>query len=267
MTVIAFAGDWHGNIPWARKKILEVAENGVRTLHHAGDFGIWPGPSGKRFLSLVESQCAHHGVQLTVTPGNHEDWARLDQIWANNPKRRDAAGNLLPIPLTDHLTVLPRGWRWEEEGRSFVSLGGAPSVDFEDRVEGGDWWPSEAITQADVERCIAGGNADVMITHDAPDTPYQVPAVASICAYNPLGFSQTALAYAAAGRELMNAAYLGVAPKLLVHGHYHVADESAWTLPGRTYESRIWSLAADRQAGNIRYLDLETLTDPSWAPS
>jgi hypothetical protein len=46
-----------------------------------------------------------------------------------------------------------------------------------------------------------------------------------------------------------------------------VADEAAWTLPGRSYDSRIWSLAADRQAGNIRYLDLETLTDPSWAPS
>ncbi|MFT4011382.1 MAG: hypothetical protein QM655_15205, partial [Nocardioidaceae bacterium] len=54
-------------------------------------------------------------------------------------------------------------------------------------------------------------------------------------------------------------AFLGVAPRLFAHGHYHLTDQTTTTLPGRDYDTRIWSLNCDGVAGNLRYLDLATL--------
>jgi hypothetical protein len=87
---------------------------------------------------------------------------------------------------------LPRGARFTVVGRSFVSLGGAPSIDFETRVPGGDWWPTEMITYEDVAHVVAGGTADVMLTHDAPDAPWQTPAVHAVCSGNPGGWPKMA---------------------------------------------------------------------------
>ena len=55
---------------------------------------------------------------------------------------------------------------------------------------------------------------------------------------------------------------VGVKPLVLVHGHFHVAGETAVRLPGSAHETTIWSLAANQDPGNIRLLDLDTLTDP-----
>lgn len=260
MTVIGLAGDWHGNHAWAAARIMSMGERGIDTVLHVGDFGIWPGRSGKKYLLDIEAVCARSGVHLWVTPGNHEDWGRLCGLW-EHPRHSDGDGRSLPLDLTDHVTVLPRGHRWELAGRSFVSLGGAPSVDYAFRRQGESWWTEEGIGPADVERTVAGGYADVMIAHDAPDSPYQVPEVAAIVGGNPWGWPAQALEYAAAGRRLMAEAFLGVAPRLFVHGHYHVSGQASFRLPGRDYETRIWSLADDGGAGNVRLLDLETLHD------
>ncbi|MDN5856267.1 MAG: metallophosphoesterase [Actinomycetia bacterium] len=264
MTVLGLAGDWHGNYAWAAARVMSMGERGVRTVLHVGDFGIWPGRFGKKFLLDMEAVCARYGVHLWVTPGNHEDWGRLCKLWENDT-RIDAQGRLLPVDLSDHIRVLPRGHRWEIDGRSFVSLGGAPSVDYlaPFRKQGETWWAEETVTATDVERTVSGGYADVMIAHDAPDAPYQVAEVAGIVAGNPVGWADEALAYAAVGRRRMHEAFLGVAPRLFVHGHYHVAGQASFRLPGCAYETRIWSLAMDGTAGNVRLLDLETLRDPS----
>lgn len=257
MSVVALAGDWHGNLPWARARITDVAERGVALILHLGDFGIWPGNSGKKYLYQLEKVCAEFGVGIWVTPGNHEDWGRLTLRWAN-PKQ---AGR--PLHLTEHIAVLPRGYRFELEGRSFVSLGGAPSVDLANRSQGTDWWPEEMITEDDVANVIKGGYADVMLAHDAPLAPYEVPRVAYVRTHNEWGWPDRALAYARVGAERMHEAFLGVGPRLFAHGHYHVNGEATIQLPGRDHETRIWSLNCDGIGGNIRYLDLATLADPS----
>ena len=145
-------------------------------------------------------------------------------------------------------------------GRSFVSLGGAPSVDLHTRVEGRDWWPQEQMTQVDVDHTIAGGYADVMVTHDAPGPPWATRPVETILATNPMGWPNHALEYARIGRERVTEAFLGVKPRLLVHGHYHCSGELTMRLPGTEYETTVWSLDMQGQAGNIRLLDLDTLT-------
>ena len=55
---------------------------------------------------------------------------------------------------------------------------------------------------------------------------------------------------------------VGVQPLLLAHGHFHVAGQAAVRLQGAAHETVIWSLAANQDPGNVRLLDLETLTDP-----
>lgn len=166
-----------------------------------------------------------------------------------------------PSPLTPNIVVLPRGYRFELEGRSFVSLGGAPSVDLANRTQGKNWWPEEMITPEAVEAVIAGGYADVMLAHDAALAPYQLDQVAHVRAHNDWGWPDRALAYARVRAERMHDAFLGVAPRLFAHGHYHVAGEATFALPGRDYDTRIWSLNFDGADGNVRYLDLGTLAD------
>lgn len=261
MTVVAFAGDWHGDRVWANARLQSLGERGVSVVMHVGDFGIWPGTSGKAYLRTVEAVCEKFGIALLVVPGNHEDWGRLTNLW-ENPKRRTADGlSLLPVSLSEHITVLPRGWRWEMGGRSFVALGGAPSVDLHSRTLGRDWWPEEQTTQADVDLTVAGGYADVMLTHDAPGPPWATPPVEEILSSNPMSWPDSALEYARVGRERVTEAFLGVRPRLLVHGHYHCSGQATMRLPGADYETTVWSLNMQGQGGNIRLVDLGTLSD------
>lgn len=257
---VTFAGDWHGDAMWANARLQSLGEQRVQTVIHVGDFGIWPGSPGKRFLRQVDAVCKRYGIAMLVVPGNHEDWGRLTALWSNS-KNQGAAGEPLPLTLTEHITVLPRGHRWRMGGRSFVALGGAPSVDFGDRVQGRDWWPEEQMSATDVARTVAVGYADVMVTHDSPGPPWCTPRVEAILASNPQGWPAAALDYARVGRERVTEAVLGVRPRLLVHGHFHVSDEVTVRLPGATHDTEIWSLGMNKGEGNVRTLDLDSLTD------
>jgi hypothetical protein len=260
MVEVVFAGDWHGNLPWATSRIQSVGASGVTTILHVGDFGLWPGNSGRRYLQIVEKTCARAGVELLVTPGNHEDWARLTALWAN-PRRRDPeTGAPLPLQLTDHIRVLPRGHRFTIGGTSFLSFGGAASVDRHLRTEGVDWWPEEMPSEADVDYAIAGGPVDVLVAHDSPEAEWCVPAVRETLARNPLGWPQTSLTWAAVSRERVNRVFETVRPRLLVHGHHHVWGTRTVRLHGSAHSTQVVSLAADGGSGNVWRLDLDDLT-------
>jgi hypothetical protein len=261
VTVLGVAGDWHGNLMWARARLADLGRQGITTLLHVGDFGVWPGPSGKRYLLGVEEAAASSRVEVLVTPGNHEDWGRLTDLWSN-PRNRTENGVTRPLRLTEHVTVLPRGYRWTMDGRSFASLGGAASVDRRSRTEGVDWWPSEAITDGHVERVVHDGPADVLLTHESPDPPWATPKVTQILDRNPMGWPEDALAYSRDSRRRVTKALLALRPHLLVHGHMHAADESCVKLPGARHETRVWSLGCDGEPGNIRLLDAQTLSEP-----
>lgn len=259
-TVVAFAGDWHGDGLWAIGRVMSAAEHGIKVIFHVGDFGLWPGPYGKRFLMQVEKACARYGVTIMVTPGNHEDWDRIDEKKAKD--KGDGWGEVKH--LTDHIKVHPRGHRFtmttpSGNVRTFVSLGGAPSIDFETRTEGRDWWPSEMISKEDVDKVVKDGYADVMIAHDSPDVPYAVGAVAQILASNPQGWSQKGLSYAAMGRARMHRAYEGVKPLWFFHGHYHAPGLNKVSREGVLPERWVASLDMQRKGMNVATLDLDTL--------
>lgn len=238
---IAAFGDWHGDGEWGAKAVEMVAQQtGARLMLHVGDFGVWPGPKGEAYLTQISEALVRNDAAMLVTPGNHEDWDRLSQFWLGKPRQ--------PLVLAERLVILPRGFRFHVGAWQIASLGGAPSVDFEFREPGVSWWPHEQVTAADVDRLIADGPVDILVTHDAPDGGTK--AVDAVLRSNPFGFSERALAYAAEGRELMNRARDGVRPKLQLHGHYHVSDDTG---PG---PGRIIALDCERRVGNLVLVDL-----------
>jgi hypothetical protein len=246
-TSVVVAGDWHGNVTWAQQTFpfLRRAVPGVRTVLHLGDFGYWPERPGHGFEETVSYWARAAGVErVLVTPGNHEWWSDLDKKFTAAPGRM--------VQLADRVFMMPRNFRFTLAGRQFTSLGGAASLDRADRVPLKEWWPSEVLTEADVAAAIAGGRTDVMLTHEAVDGG---PAlIEQVIRSNPLGWDDYALAYSALSRDRVTRAYNALRPLVLAHGHLHLRAE-------RTLEDgrRIYSLAADGDAGNLAVLNLSRL--------
>lgn len=261
--MIGLIGDLEGEQAAATDCLRLLGERGdVHVAYQLGDLRFGYGPDPEGYLDTIESLCAEYGIELLSITGNHENWDLLDSMWAQ-PRWQHADRTLRPIAVRDHITMLPRGFRWALGGRSFVALGSAPSVNRGLLTEGVDWWPTEVLREEHVQATIAGGHAEVMLTHDSPDRPYCTAPVADILASNPMGWPDDALTYARGGVEKLTRAVLGVRPRLLAHGHFHVAGEADVRLPGADHATTIWSLAARRDPGNVRVLDLDTLTDPS----
>lgn len=247
---VGVAGDWHGDTRFAMHALKRFSQNRIRTVLHVGDFGLWPGESGAKYLRKVDRTLADLSQTLLVTEGNHEWFDKLDRIEpsADGLKR-----------LTPRIIFFPRGYRWTWAGWKFLSLGGAPSVDFDKRKRGVSWWPQEAITMGDVYRVREGveaqGTVDVMITHDAPKG---VAAIDAEINGNPFGFSEKGLQYAAEGRELLHAAWEMAQPQLLFHGHYHLPVDEV--VAGEGFSSRIVGLDREYKHGNLATLALDDLT-------
>lgn len=246
--VVAFAGDWHGQIAGIEEKLVRLADAGVTRVLHVGDFAIWPDRGGRVFLDRVDALADAADIRIAVTPGNHEDWDFLTKAFA-------AAGEGNPALIRPNIAALPRGFRWTHQQRNFVSLGGAASIDYQLRRVNHDWWVDEVPTEADVERVSLGGFAEIMVLHDSPD-----PGTASVNMIREYrsGWPADARRYARAGARRITEAWQAVQPTLTVHGHFHVRGEI--TLPTG---QRIVSLAEETTAGNVLLLNLHTL-ETTW---
>lgn len=246
-TQVAVAGDWHGNINWVQKAIpaLARAVPGTQTILHAGDFWMHRSIKGRTYLDAIDFWCKRSGItRILVTPGNHEDWDYLDDEFAAMPG--------IPVPLSPYVSVLARGFRFTLAGTSFLSFGGAASVDYSRRRVGHDWFLTEAPTDADVAAAIAGGPVDVLLTHDTVNGG--TAATESLLRTNPMGWPAEALVYSAESRNRVTEVWDAVGARLLLHGHMHVADRI--TLPD---DRRVISLQRDEHDKNIGLLNLQTL--------
>ncbi len=246
---VAIAGDWHANTSWATRCLRHLHSLGVREVFQLGDFGIWPGQKGADYLDALQEVLDELGLRVVVTPGNHEDYHQIAQLSLENQDDQEAHAGFEALGAVmwarGRIALLPRGHRFTRSGWSFVSLGGAPSVDFEHRITGQSWWIEEMITDDDVATVVAGGPADVMLTHDAPEPWYGTDMVAKIIK-TPLGRSAEVLAYAAEGRRRLDAAFQAVRPRVLVHGHYHVKDSTRVQIEGCDHETLVVATECDQ---------------------
>lgn len=237
---VAVCGDWHGNASWARTvaRVLHSLAPDVTTVLHLGDWCMTPAATDDIFAETSVTR-------FYVTAGNHDDWGQITPLLDQHPG--DA------VRVSKLVWLLPRPARLSIGGRRVLSLGGAASVDRESRREGHTWWPDEVITEQHVQAAIAGGPADLMLTHESPaGTP--VRRVREILRTNPWGFPDTPRQESALSRGRVSDVWDAVRPELLIHGHMHAPGG------GRTQDGRrVASLGRDGQEGNLAILDMQTL--------
>ena len=243
-TLIGVAGDWHGNTRWAESAVRAFAELDVRTILHLGDFGVWPGESGERYLGALRRALEEHDQTIYVTLGNHEDYTQVHAL------PEDENGLKW---IRHNIAIFPRPFRFELGLHTVLSLGGAPSVDREFRKPYRSWWPEEIITEEMVEEAVAGGHADIMLAHDAPNGGTR--AVEQILSSGG-GWSRDSLAYAAAGRALIDRVVYEIEPDMYLHGHYHIRD-SGYLRYGNSGRGEIHSFDCDGTAGNLGVIHLD----------
>lgn len=237
---VAVVGDVHGNFRWLDivARSLSALAPGVTTMLQLGDW--WMDPD------TTDEALDGTGVErIYVTLGNHEPWNQITPLFVEHPG--------CAIRVSDITWLLPRPARLTVGGRQVLSLGGAVSVDKKWRREGTDWWPDEEITDQHVAEAIAGGHADLMLTHESPAlTP--VRAVREVLRTNPLEFPDDVRADSAVSRSRVTEVWDTVRPELLIHGHMHMPGG------GRTDDGRrVASLGQDGQQGNLGFLDMRTL--------
>jgi hypothetical protein len=237
---ILVAGDWHGNARWAVHVIREAAAllegEEQRIILHLGDFGIWPGLDGTLYLNCVIGACLAHDVRILFVDGNHEDFTRIEDF-----RIRD--GQLV--------SWLPRGYRWEWHGRTWLALGGGVSLDKALRTEGRDWWPQEAITGRQERDVIAGGHADVMVTHECPG------GVTHAFPPPPSFWDPRDLALSDVHREKLQRVVDAVRPSHLMHGHLHIGYQRTVDFGYGPVE--ITGLDRDGKKWNWAILDTRTM--------
>lgn len=153
---VAFAGDWHANTSYAVRAIRHAYEQRADVIAHVGDFGYDFTP---HFMRVVSDELEANEMTLVFVDGNHENF---DYLLSREVNERGVR------PLSKTIAHLPRGFRWEWFGKTFLAMGGAYSIDQMHRTEGRSWWKEEEITQGDIYRAIDGGQADFMMVHDVP---------------------------------------------------------------------------------------------------
>ena len=243
MSTVAIAGDWHGSTAWAVGVIEEAAAAGADRLLHLGDFGVWPGPAGGRYLDDVDAALDRAGMALWFVDGNHEDHGRLARLPRNPNGYSD---------VRDRIKHLPRGYRWEWHGRTWLALGGAVSLDRAVRTEGRDWWPEEEIAPWQAEQIASKGRADVMLTHECP------ARVAHSFPSPPSWWDLKYLARNDVHRERLQYVVDRVHPSWLFHGHLHRAYDRVTAMPHG--DVRIVGLDCDGALfGNWMLLDTKTM--------
>jgi hypothetical protein len=261
MTKIGLLGDTHGDIMFSMRSANTFAKRGVTSVLQLGDFGFWGDQRSQQALNDLDYCLARLKQIWYVTPGNHEDYNYLDSL----PVEDDGWQQIRP-----NIMLAPRGHRWTWEGRSFVSLGGAPSVDRQWRLRDMNhpkarksWWHQEAITDEDVQKVVDGGVADVMVAHDAP---FGTPGVERRIAPNPIGFPKIDLDYAYEGRQRVRKAFDAVQPKVFAHGHYHFYNNEIWHVPSAPFTrdikftTNMLCLACNGEKHALGELDLDILS-------
>lgn len=159
-SVLAVFGDWHGDLGFSIDAVKAAAREGARTAVSVGDVGLdWPGPKRNRWEQRMNALLVELGVTLVVSPGNHDCLSRIDL----EEVQPDGL-----IAWRSNIKVLPKGGRTIIEGLRVGGLGGGLSVDREWRVLGKTYWKEEEPTPEQAERLMAGGELDILITHDVP---------------------------------------------------------------------------------------------------
>lgn len=252
---VGIAGDWHGNTLWAQAVIKELASNlaeeDEKIIFQLGDFGFWPGNWGKSYVSSLTDTLEEVGAELFFIDGNHENHPLLRK----NAEKQGILDRCKPVPITGRVTWLQRGTRAKISGKEWLFLGGAASVDREYRTEGQSWFNEERITDQQVESAIAGGPADVLVSHDSP-------AFVEV-KFPHSNWPERDLALSQVNRDKLEKVVKATGVKFVMNGHLHMAFEIVTPKilldSGEVVDIRTNCFNCDGCSGNWGILNTETM--------
>lgn len=247
---IAFAGDWHMNARWATRAIEYAAHRDAEVIIHLGDFGLTFDP---KFMVGLEKALAKYRLDLLFVDGNHDDHDMLALRFLDRYGLHR---------MSNRVWHLPRGTRWEWDGVKFLAVGGAHSVDRQDRTPGVDWWSGEALSLDDIERSCAGGPTDVLISHDCPSGVI-VPGIDD----NPVpsGWPPEELRAAREHRIFLRQIVDATQPKHIWHGHYHICYTTAADLGYGPVQVTGLSFDDLDLDDNVQVVNLDDLKFQEWS--
>lgn len=218
---VAVVGDWESQSRLVAPLLQRIRREApdVRTLLHVGDLR-WSAPRtsaargrnapSEEFAAWLDEQLQRLQFQrLILVPGNNEWWDRLHEEFEDHPDRFFRAAH--------RIWIAPRGLRFELAGRTYLCMGGAASL----HDDGG---PFEAPTDADIEHAAAGGEVDILLTHEALNV--DMPELTSAMRRGPR-FSDTRMAASAESRNRVTQLYNRVRPQLAFFGHMHSSGSAA----------------------------------------
>lgn len=161
-------GDTHGDFNRVYRWIEKMDFNNFNiNIIIAGDAGICWRKDKKDMNAFIEFHENNYNFHIWFIDGNHENFDVLNSF------EPDEYGI---VHLSTHIHYLPRGTgiflSTDFGTKSLICCGGADSVDKLRRVPHLSWWADEAITQEDVDKCIAHMKdidcVDYVITHCCP---------------------------------------------------------------------------------------------------
>ena len=145
--MIFITGDTHGDIDF--KKLLILKEKNLSYCDYliiCGDVGIcWSPQLFQYFLDLYNDI----GCTIIFVDGNHENFTMLNQC-----PLVEYCGALMH-QIDTHIFHVLRGEIMTLDGKTFLCIGGAVSIDKMYRTPYVSGWPDEEITYQDVDNAIS----------------------------------------------------------------------------------------------------------------
>ncbi|MGD8373832.1 MAG: metallophosphoesterase [Candidatus Woesebacteria bacterium] len=214
---ILIVGDIHSDIGHLAY-LSDVAKyHNCTQIVQLGDFNYmehfdW----GREFLDQTEEILAQNGQTLVFILGNHSNKGLLYARYCDAPKSVNGLWQ-----IRNHLFFAPNAHCWNIDGVKIAALGGAYSVDRDQKIkleQSNDqprtlWWPDEETTDDEVADVIAKGGADILLTHDQPRSAN-------------LGIELKSDVNCLPNRDRIDRALRGIRPKIVLHGHLHYPYQS-----------------------------------------
>ena len=210
-------GDTHGNFERIYNWIEKMDFNNIDiNIIIAGDAGACWRKDKKDLNQIIQLHESNYNFHIWFIDGNHENF---DILKTYEP---DEYGI---VHLSPHIHYLPRGTnlfiQTENGIKSILCCGGADSVDKFYRIPNLTWWADEAITQADIDKCLEYkkniDTVDYVITHCCP---YSVFIKNSVYLITLSGINQAKVDHTS--ELLLDKLALDIKYKKWFFGHYHV---------------------------------------------
>lgn len=243
---LAIIGDTHQNTEWLLLVLRSLKTNHPEIDYYiqVGDFGLGVGIDGASFLRKVNKALKNNNKHMFVLLGNHDNYdkygkASPSQVFPGTRTFQEAS----------NIHFFERQAWFTMNNMRFLAVCGANSINRnslshkDEKINGikylKSWWPEEQITDTDVANAVSGGEADILLCHDAPTQGF--PLTEEEANVGREMWSGAGVAYAEISGEQLQKVLEAVKPSKVFHGHYHKRATRAVkilnTNAGTTFES------------------------------